>query len=270
MENNIVPITPEVNVVPQKTNPSIVKILILIIFLLVIIFVGVIAYLSGSNKTEVPAPTPTPVAIPTPAPTIEATTAPVSSSSAAPTIKPVITPIPTPTPKVNANPNLKTFTSDALKISFDYLQVQPDYPKEKTSVSVSGNKVYIYMGTKPEEGQWVEVFQKDKNDTLAQAIKKQFLQGIADKDCFVVDSNAQNKFPANYKLAEISFPYDPNSDIPMFATENKCPQTYTQSNGISFFLADTNHPDIFLFFSIGQYGINADGGKMWQETIKFL
>lgn len=262
MENNIVTPAPEVNVVPQKTNSPIVKVLILIIFLLVIIFVGVIAYLLRSNKTEVPETTP-PAIVKTPAQTIEATLAPTSSASAT-------LPVVTPTSKVNTNPNLKTFTSDTLKISFEYLEVQPDYPKEKTKTGISGNKVYLYMGTKPEEGQWVEVFKKDKNDTLKQAISKQFLAGISENDCFVEDVTVNNKFPPSYKVAEITFPYDPNSDIPFFAIEHKCSKGYTRSNGISFFLADSNHPEIFLFFSIGQYGIKADSSKMWQETIRFL
>lgn len=262
MENNIVTPAPEVNVAPQKTNPPIIKILILIIFLLIII----IAYLLGSSKKEAPISTPTSLPIKTPTPTIEATIAPVSSASVVPKIRPTIT----PTPKVNTNPNLKIFTSDTLKISFDYLQVQPDYPKEKVSVSVSGNKVYIYMGTKPEEGQWVEVFKKDKNDTLKQAISKQFLSGISENDCFVENVTAKRKYSPEFQVAEITFPYDPNSEIPFFAVEHKCPKGYTRSNGISFFLSDTNHPEIFLFFSIGQYGINADNNQMWQETIRFL
>lgn len=255
MENNIVTPAPEVNVAPQKTNPPIVKILILVILLLVIVVIGLSLV-----------PTPTPLPIKTPAPTIEATVAPVSSASAVPTIKPTIT----PTPKVNTNPNLKTFTSDNLKISFDYLQVQPDYPKEKVNTSVSGNKVYVYMGSNPQEGQWVEIFKKDKNDTLKQVISKQFLSGISENDCFVENVTSKQKYSPTYQVAEITFPYDPNSEIPFFAVEHKCPKGYTRSNGISFFLADANHPDIFLFFSIGQYGIKADNSQMWQGTIRFL
>ncbi|MDB5057684.1 MAG: hypothetical protein JWO59_1156, partial [Chloroflexi bacterium] len=40
--------------------------------------------------------------------------------------------------------------------------------------------------------------------------------------------------------------------------------------GISYFLADSRHPDKYLFFSIGQYPIAAGSGKAWQDTIQFL
>lgn len=270
---NVAQANPAINPVNQsKPDSPLFKILIIVVVVLVIGLVGLVAYVLSANKTNVPAATPTPVATPISTPTLEPSPSPVSSASAPPTTKPVITAVPTvaPTQKVNTNPNLKTFTDNTLGISFDFLEVQPDYPKEKVKTSVSGNKVYVYMGSNPTEGQWVEVFQKDKNDTLAQAIKKKFLQGIPEADCYVTDITAQNKFPPSYQVAQIAFPYDENSDIPFFAVENKCPKGYTLTNGINFFLADTNHPDIFLFFSIGQYGINADNGQMWQSTIRFL
>ena len=261
MENNVIaPIVPEVNVAPQKSGSPLVKILVLIIILLVTILIGVIAS----------TPTPTPAVVQTPVVTIEPTPAPTSSASATPITNPVITPVPTVAPKVNTNPNLKTFTSVALKISFDYLETQPDYPKEKASVSVSGNKIYVFMGGKPEAGQSVEIFQKIKTESVAQAIKRMFLQGIAEKDCFVKETTDSKKYPQNFTTWVIAYPVDPNSDIPQFAQENNCPQGYTQTNGIAYFLGDISHPEQFVFLSIGQYGIYADTGKMWQETIKFL
>ena len=39
---------------------------------------------------------------------------------------------------------------------------------------------------------------------------------------------------------------------------------------IAYFLADTAHPDRFVFFSIGQYGIPAGNGHVWQQTLRFL
>jgi hypothetical protein len=39
--------------------------------------------------------------------------------------------------------------------------------------------------------------------------------------------------------------------------------------GIGYFQADTQHPDRFLFLSIGQYGILAGEDQLWQATIRF-
>ena len=118
----------------------------------------------------------------------------------------------------------------------------------------------------------MEVFQKNPADSLEQAIKKQFLTGIPETDCFV-KTVSDNKLSSNFTKATIAFPVPTDSDQPFFTFGQKCPETYKETNGISYFLADKDHPSKFLFFSIGQYGINAKTGDntvMWQDTIKFL
>lgn len=182
--------------------------------------------------------------------------------------------------------NLKTYTSSALGISFNYLGEidELDGGKTKTKILEQGNKIYIYFDydymtdEKPEEGQWVEVFKKEKTDSLEIAIQKQFLAGYSEKDCFAEAASMENfyfedyaQFPNGYLLAQISFPLSDNQNEAWWTPGEKCPQTYTRSNGISYFLGDENHPDRFLFVSVGQYiipGLEEERG--WEQTIRFV
>jgi len=56
----------------------------------------------------------------------------------------------------------------------------------------------------------------------------------------------------------------------LIAKAKKCPQPYAAIGGIAYFLADTAHPDRFLFFSIGQYAIPVGKDRTWQSSIVFL
>lgn len=264
MDNQIVEQNEGQENLPSNKPNLLVIALVFLTFLLVVLLASIASYMFGASNKVDQKPNPE---IPTPLPTVIE-----DVEEPARTFEPFIDEdeTPSPIPTSIGNPNLKTFTSQSLKVSFDYLEVIPAYPDLKVKVETAGNKIYVYTGTKAEEGQSAEVFKKDKNDTLEQAIRKQFLNGISEKDCFIEDLTSNYKYPAGYKVVDIGFPYDKNSDIPMFAQENKCPQGYTRSNGIAYFLGDSNHPEIYLYLSIGQYGINADNNKMWQDTIRFL
>src|SRR5258708_6651763 len=104
------------------------------------------------------------------------------------------TPIPTPQPVPHT-----TYTSDKLGISFTYINTvggrQNFFTKE------IGDTVYLYynlasnqpfsgtdaefLNTIPGHGYSVEVFNKDPQQSLQDAIKQQFLTGYAESDCFV-------------------------------------------------------------------------------------
>lgn len=175
----------------------------------------------------------------------------------------------TAAPEVKNYPGTKEFISQKLKIAFNYL---PEVNGVKFQVKEVENKVYIGMSTtKIEDGQFVEVFQKDPQDSLKDAIKKRFLAGKSETDCFVIDSPMKfNNYPSTYQALEISFPKPTNNDEPWFASTGKCFADYAQTNGIRYFLGDSQHPDKLLFFSIGQYGIDAGPSLTWQDTIRFL
>ena len=188
------------------------------------------------------------------------------------TTTPLPTQITTPT-----NPDSIHFTSQKLAISFDYAKETAMTPPYPIKTIEEGSKVYVYVdnGTNPHTGQWVEVFQKEKTQTVADAIKQKFLANYAAKDCSVSMQTTypdKAKLPTNYEIAEITFPQPTDANEPWFANADKCPATYTTTNGISYFLMDKNHPDKYVYFSIGQYGIPAgtrNEKELWQDTFRF-
>ncbi len=168
-------------------------------------------------------------------------------------------------------PNQKKYKSDALGVSFVYLEKQGN---EKIKVEEQDNKIYLYSENYARDsGQYVEVFSKKPEDSLLIAIEKQFLNGYSKADCEAYISESKGKYPASYEKGNIRVTDWIDMDD-LFARYDKCPYGYTESNGVSFFLADTKHPDKLLFFSIGQYAIRADNtqydGKSWQDTVAFL
>ena len=72
-------------------------------------------------------------------------------------------------------------------------------------------KVYIYADYHypgfdyHKSGQYVEVSQKNPNDTLETAIKKTILAGYSESDCFVENfSNQYRTLPSNFTTVTIS------------------------------------------------------------------
>lgn len=185
---------------------------------------------------------------------------------------------PTPTKSLSSSiedtgvVNQKRYTNPGFGISFVF---PGKFAGETLDVKELGNKIYLYDTKYPyTQGQYIEVFQKNPADTLEQAIQKQFLTDISPNDCFVKDAKPDQgaNFPVNYEVKTLGYPVDPNSDLPFFAQPNKCPTPYAETNGMLYFLGDTKHPKIFLFFSIGQmsFPITENSQTSWQDTIQFL
>lgn len=260
---------------PQNPTPKKSKLVyvFLALFVLLVLTVGASAavYISKSLK---PSPSLSLRASPTPLKSPEASPSPVVSAS----------PIPSAQPKAsfeeNTNvPGQKKYISPKFGMSFLYMVNQGT--DQTAAVKEEADKLYVYVqglnstsgpsGYK--NGQWVQVFKKEKSTSLEDAIKNQLLSGYSEKDCFVVVKSigfTTTHFPSNYKTATISYPKPTDDTAPFFAGSSKCPQTYSETNGLSYFLEDTNFPDRFYFFSIGQYYINASKNQGWQETATFL
>ncbi|MBI5613503.1 hypothetical protein HY947_01115 [Candidatus Gottesmanbacteria bacterium] len=187
-------------------------------------------------------------------------------------IPPTIQTSPPPAPTYT-DPNVKTFTSADLSIRFSYLEKQQT-PGTMGAKQV-GNKVYVYDIKYPaDQGQYVEVFTKEKGDTLEATLSKMFLKGYSTTNCFaekISDPVGGQKNPASFVFAHITFPKNDNDGLEeMDAKAQKCPKGYTETNGIAYFANDTNHPTQFAFFSIGQYAIDGPNSTTWQNTIEFL
>src|SRR3989344_1064617 len=172
------------------------------------------------------------------------------------------------------NPNLKTYTSP-LGISFTYSPKQVSNSDWTITVKESGNKICVTYDVNDVnclKGQYVQVFQKSITDSLKNAIKKQFLTNYSLNDCFILSQNPYSGFsyPASYKTAIISFPKSSDPNALPWANAEKCPPSYTATNGLAYFLEDILHPSKMLFFSIGQYSIESDDNKSWEQTVKVL
>lgn len=180
----------------------------------------------------------------------------------------------TSTPAAILNPNSKVYVSSGMGVSFNYA-AKSESGGGTVLVKEEGNKIYVYISTMPKytDGQWIEVFSKDKTDSLSGAIKKKFLTGYSSTNCFVTSPTDYGKsYPNSYQTATIDVPKSPDEDMSTLSLKwQKCPEPYVAENGMSYFLEDTDHPDKFVYFSIGQYGIESGIlNLMWQDTIKFL
>ena len=221
--------------------------------------------------TETQEPAAVPTAVPTLVPTLAATETqvPVAVPTAVPTLVPTLVVTDTQAP---ANAAVAAFTDPSLRITFNY-QRQAD--GRQFEVKPAGDKVYLYVaGTAPEQGQWLQVFQKPPDQTLEDAIRAQVLQGYSAQDCLVVSSDDPNiGFPTSpgQVFARIDVPRTAGDDMgTLQAKAEKCPQPYAAIGGLAYFMEDTAHPDRFVFFSIGQYYIPAGNGQPWQTTLRIL
>lgn len=195
--------------------------------------------------------------------TIITNTTPTSSPTSSVTPTKTVPNFPT-----SANPNLIRFTSEKLGITFTYLKSQNG---QTISTQEIGNKVYIFFdNTAPTNGQYLEVFSKDKNQSLADAIKAQILKGYALTDCQLKPETQY--VPKGFEALAIVVPINPNDDqATIEAKVSKCPQGYTAMGGMAYFIEDPSHPDRMIFLSIGQYLINSEGDNIgWQSTIQLF
>lgn len=240
----------------------------IVLILGVVVFAGIAVYLLVLNKTN------------------NTGTTPISSDSNKGNTNNHENPSPTASVKQNDISSPIKYVSKTLGISFEYLPTQ-SYDA-KTYIKEVGNKIYVYAvgnaygNTDPnryEDGQFVEVFSKDKNKSLKEALQDRFLTGAYAQYCQVDEDTigfGNKSTPKTYVKANINLKNRENvSNVDdLYEKLKNCPDPYTQRNGVSYFLADTEHPDKFLFFSIGQYQIDAskegDGSLGWQDTIEFL
>lgn len=148
-------------------------------------------------------------------------------------------------------------------------------PENQTKSKVEGNRIYFYMNgpanvSDYKSGQYLEGFIKENNVSFQSAIENDFLENINKDKCFVEIIEDTNE----YQKAVISYPNIPCPDgDPWFAC-NVCPAGYSRTNGISYFIYYKNHPNLYFYFSIGQYSLlmgtsQATTSLEWFNNIEF-
>lgn len=148
-------------------------------------------------------------------------------------------------------------------------------PDNETQARAEGSKIYFSMPG-PDAGgsgssQFLEGFSKDAGASLKEAIEKDFLSHVDQGQCFVEISGDT---PA-YQKAVISYPDTPCSDGGPAFTCHACPDGYSRTNGLSYFIYYKNHPGQYFFYSIGQFSLlmgapAANPRLEWFNNVEFV
>ena len=230
--------------VNTPTSPKIPTMLIVLAVILLVLIIGVIVAITGVTKRGNP-------------------------NKAQPTMPLSVSPTPVATSTPTATPaNLNNYTSAKLGITF----ARPDVAQGSMFyVGENGSKICVSYNQNDqncEAGQSIEVFKKEQNQTLSDAITKQFLVGKSQDQCWVESYKVD--LPSNYTAAEIVFSMTDVNTGNIDEKSANCSAGYARTNGVRYFLEDINHPTKFLFLNLGQAPILSIGGIPWQETIKVL
>ncbi|HUD05281.1 MAG TPA: hypothetical protein VMR59_04835 [Patescibacteria group bacterium] len=243
-------------IVPQKSNnirlPKwLVVTSVLMLVMIFVVGILVIGIMLGKNQNPI------------------SKTASLTTPTPAVTLIPSITPIKTvPQFPVSINPNLIRFISEKLGITFTYLKSQNG---QTISAQEIGNRVYVYFDkTQATTGQYLMVMDKDKNQTLEQAIRTQILKGYSESDCII--QPVTQYLPKGFNALSIVVPVGPNDNMETLEPKiQKCPTGYTAVGGMAYFIEDPSHPDKMIFLSIGQYLIDSEGDNVgWQNTLQLF
>ncbi len=178
--------------------------------------------------------------------------------------------------EATGKPNQFLYVSPKLGISFLYL-AKEDGLADTFATKEIRNRVYIYSNRSEsyENGQYIEVFEKDSLETLESTITKQFLTGKNLSECYVtVKKMGSNKYPDTYVTAEIDFPMSDDEGMEeLLEKTEKCSPNYARTNGLRYFVEDRSHPSKYAFVSVGQDVLPAESSNIllgWHDTIKFI
>lgn len=212
-----------------------------ILVIIILILLGIVSYLVFSNKTAL------------------APEMPALTTSTEPNLNQIFG-------LSQKEAGTKIYYSEKLGIGFTYLPVA----NQELKITEIGNKISL-------GDQSIEVFAKDPSLTLDEAIKSQFLQGYDSKDCFVKSNEASEQKLLNYISAVISFPPATDPNGPWWQNSDKCPQNYSETNAVQYFLMNKDVPGKFMFVKIGQDAVASDGTPLtptgsfgWSHSIRIL
>lgn len=200
-----------------------------------------------------------------------------TSHQSTPPITFKVSPMPTSPPVATPTPNIQTYTSQNLGISFQYNAgsapgdrnyLAPVYVKE------IGDKVYLYQVFQNGKNNFdtnnlsVQVLSKDPSQTLEEAVRQQFLQGYSAQTCLFKDNSGNTPgMPASDIRLSVQ-PVDMNQNMGG-VPKTDCPASLIGDNQNSYFLMDTAHPGKFLFFHISGGNLPGNHGT-WDMSVKIL
>jgi hypothetical protein len=143
---------------------------------------------------------------------------------------------------------------------------QVDYSKQR--VYQTDRALRIEMKDSPAIYQTVVVFEKDSQASLKKAVEDAMLKAYKSEDCYVAVSKGMN----DWDKAQIEVPVSDDDTMEQITAKwGKCPQQYTTTNGISYFLSDPSVKSKMAYFLIGQFSMDIDeAGTGWQTTFEFL
>jgi len=262
--------------------------IILVIVVVAIVVVGGYFFIVKKSEPTAQQPTPTPSSnVQTPTPTTSQQPTPTPSSNVQ-TPTPTTSQQPTPTqPQLNLNiifglsskeAGTKIYYSEKLGVGFTYLEAIY-FKGADVTVTEIGSKIYVHLSNEnPEEGKSIEVFTKDPDISFHKAIENKFLVGIDPKDCFVSTNDVREPKLLNYISAEISFPYSTDPNGWWGLNSDRCPEYYSETKGVQYFLMNNDVAGKFLFVKLGQDVIASDGtpwpeewgGVDWSDSIQIL
>jgi hypothetical protein len=153
--------------------------------------------------------------------------------------------------------NIKAYYSTTQGIVFSYV---PVYSPDDLTVTERENIIYLHIsGEFPEDGQSIEVFDKEPEMDLAKSIEKRFLSDelISGGDCYVEVSVDPRPGFNRYERAEISYPEPQSPDAPFWENASRCSK-YARTNGVTYFLYNQDIPDKYIYVKLGQAALAYD------------
>ncbi len=171
------------------------------------------------------------------------------------------------------NSTTQRYVSESYGVAFNYSPSDVTFNGTYNPPLEKDDRIYVGGSN----GQWVQVFSKDPNQSIEDAIRVRFLSGIDSKVCYVQKASYQDQIKApNVSAFTISYPINTEGEDPWWLYADKC-GVYATTNGISYFYYNSLFPDRFYYFSIGQYAILSgltdtltDNVLTWQQTFTVL
>jgi hypothetical protein len=169
----------------------------------------------------------------------------------------------------------KFYSSDKLGVKFRYKSMSDLH---EVVVEEKDSKIYLHLEKEAlDMAKTIEVFDKDPNKTLKQAIEERFLKNYSRANCYVEDSSTipELKRPDGYEVANISYPAPTDPNDPFWENRDKCDPVYSKTNDVRYFLYNPSVPNKYVFLILGQDSIASDGtpptpdgGKDWSASIE--